>query len=468
MFSVSIYNDFAGDIHRIPQTQRWDLDAREQLTRLRRLDMFQAEILSDPSSAAPSEGIHGADVQRSGTLRPVNQQNETVNVLPPPPPLILDLSPEREGRAAWVVKQRRAAAVEAVKGARLALQDLEDWKAMVLAERVVVTSFLQRADPLQAFTVGRARDGSHDWEDGDSDGYDEGAALTGIDAFGGNWSFLSGAAGPEGVGEVKGEHGRRGSWTTGTMGSSSTDRGDDDGQDPSGGRDSRDRSEPVGFVRALAALDPCMAALRRASSAAAKSEDRLSVAFDLLREHVKSTLIDLMDLETSIPGEGSSGVGGNDDDDDDQGFGGGRAAPSVLLTSAEAAALDVKVCGLLQRLSGSADGDPDDGDENGEGRRDGSWNGTGEWDLRATIGSRRRNTRSLATVYAKSLGGAASATEREVDAAERLTATAMRMVAGAAAGPLLRALDDAYQVRETIHHRHNYGDFCVVTLDVQT
>lgn len=415
--------------------------------------MFQAEILSDPPSAAPSEGFHGAHVQQSATLRPVNQQNEAGNVLSPPP-LILDLSPEREGRAAWAVKQRRAAAVEAVKGARLALQDLEDWKAMVLAERVVVTSFLRRADPLRAFTVGRARDGSHDWEDGDSEGDDEGAALTGIDAFGGNWSFLSGAAGPEGVGEARGGNGRRGSWTTGTLGSSSTDRGDDDGQDPSGGRDSRDRSGPVGFVRALAALDPCMAALRRASSAAAKSEDRLSVAFDLLREHVKSTLIDLMDLETSIPGEGSFGIGGNGDgdDDDDQGFGEGRVAPSALLTSAEAAALDVKVCGLLQRLSGGADGDPDDSGEIGEGRSDGE-NGTGEWDLLATIGNRRRNTRSLATVYARSLGGAASATEREVDAAERLTVNAMRMVAGAAAGPLLRALDDAYQVRETRHNR---------------
>lgn len=409
--------------------------------------------MSDPHRGAPSEGIHGADVKRSGTLRPVDPQTEA-GALPSPPPLLLDLSPEREGRATWAVKQRRGAAIQAVKGAKLALQDLEDWKAMVLAERVAVTSFLRRANPLRAFTVGSTRDGSHDWEDGDSEGDDEGATLTGIDAFGGNWSFLSGAAAPEGVGQVRGENGRRGSWTTDTLGSSSTDRGDGDGQDPSVDRSSRDRSGPVGFVRALAALDPCMAALRRASSAVAKSEDRLSMAFDMLRDHVKSTLIDLMDLETSIPGEGSFGVEGNGDGDgdDDQGLGGGRATPAALLTSAEAAALDAKVCGLVQRLSGGVDDNPNVVDEMGEGHSDGE-DETAKSIGRTLRNLKNRNTRSLATVYARVLGGAASATEREVDAAERLTVNAIRMVAGAAAGPLLRALDDAYQVRDTRHYR---------------
>ena len=414
------------------QTQRWDLDAREPRTRLRRLGKFQADILSDPARVAPGSGAN----ERDGDPRPSEPHVEART----PPPLLLDLSPEREGRAARAVKNRRAAAAEAVKGASIALKDLEDWQRCVLAERAAVTSFLKNADPAQAFAVGNNHGGS-DCEDDE-----EGASLIGVDAFGGSWSFLSAEA------FERGESGRRDSWSgaTGASPDRSEDLGDFRGE----------RGGPIGFVSALAALDPCVGAIRKATSAAMFG-DHLSAAFEMLREHVKSTLIDLMDLETSIPAEGE-GVHGDvdvcsEDEDGERGTVGTGATLSTSFTPDEAAVLDSKIGGLLDRLSGSTaddvNGDDESNQSNDRGRRSGANVGSGGYRSGRRLS---HGTHSLATVYAKGLGDMATLAEAEVETAERLTAIAMRMVVGAVAGPLLRALDDAYQVRSNAGARSRH------------
>lgn len=209
-----------------------------------------------------------------------------------------------------------------------------------------------------------------------------------------------------------------------------------------GGRGERDRAGPAGFIRALAALNPCVGALREAR-AAGKSGDRLSAALETLREHVKATLIDLMDLETSIPGDGedmNDEGGGNgiaNGESGGGGNGGARAEPTLALTATDAGALDVKVVGLMRRLSGGG---------GGGGAGGAAAAGGGGADVEDGDGSEADGPPSLAAVYGDGLGGLATMSEMEVDTTESLTAVALQMVIKAAAGPLLRALDDAYQV----------------------
>ncbi|CAM9357035.1 unnamed protein product, partial [Ectocarpus sp. 13 AM-2016] len=107
--SVHRFVDFALKV------QRWDLDARNHRTRLRRLDKFRSDILSDsPKQPTASDGNDGGNS------------------------LLLDLSPERESGAARAVKGRTKAAAEATKGGKLALRDLEDWRGRISAERAAV------------------------------------------------------------------------------------------------------------------------------------------------------------------------------------------------------------------------------------------------------------------------------------------------------------------------------------------
>ncbi|CAN0236032.1 unnamed protein product, partial [Ectocarpus sp. 12 AP-2014] len=84
------------------------------------------------------------------------------------------------------------------------------------------------------------------------------------------------------------------------------------------------------------------------------------------------------------------------------------------------------------RLSGGGDADGEGDDYSGGGGGGGGGGGP-------------RGPPSLASVYKDGLRGAAAASEAEVDATESLTARALGMVITAAAGPLLWALDDAYQ-----------------------
>lgn len=417
------------------QTQRWDLDARKHRTRLQRLDKFRTNILSDPDRpvAAADNGQHA-----DGDHANVSGDDRRGRVLVPPEPeasaractpLLLDLSPEREGRAAQTTSRRRQSAAEAIKGANLALRDVQDWKESVLAERAAVTAFLREIDPALAFRVGAS------CHDGDIFGHCEGEMLwCEAEVIVANAPYLA----SERIAESKGpgRMGRHGSWATAgawtalassTIASTAhTDREEsaeearrDDGGDSVG----RYGIGAFGFLRALAALDPCVRALRRATRAA-QSGDRMSMALETIREHVKATLIDLMDLETSLPGDGAET---DDQDNENGGRGGGaikKADPVLALTSADAGALDTKVAGLLQRLAGGGAGSGVElhGDDD--------------------AGS----PPSLANVYEKGLGGAATASEAEVDTTESLTAIALRMVVQAAAGPLLWALDDAYQV----------------------
>lgn len=353
-------------------------------------------------------------------------------------PLLLDLSPEREGRAALAVKRRRKAAAEAIRGAKVALQDLGDWKGSVLAERLEVTKFLRDVDPVLAFGVGLSCNGDDTERHGDTK---ETVHWWEADVVVADPSYLAADASIEESHGGRGASpahrlGRHASWAaagafTATAGSTtpSTSPGSTRG---SGAR-------PVGFMLALAALDPCVGALRKATSTT-RSGDHLSTALVTLREHVKATLIDLMDLETSIPGDAvdedddveddDDGGGGGDGSDGSNSFAGVTSEATLALTSAEAGALDVKVAGLLRRLMGGGAGGDRKGVEHG------------------CDGGAKVNTYppSLAHVYGEGLGGAAWASEVEVDVAESLTARALCMVVGAAAGPLLWALDDAYQV----------------------
>eukprot|EP00903_Cladosiphon_okamuranus_P007099 g6898.t1 len=382
--------------------QRWDLEARSHLPRLRHLDKFRSEILSDPD-------------------RPPGASDKSQ---------LLDLSPEREGRAAQAVKRRRKAAAEAVNGAKLALRDLKDWKGGVLAERAAVASFLTPVDPARAFAAGVSCDGAEGKAGGG-----EGAASSPFEAdvVIADPAFLA----AEGFAEAgnDGRLRRHASWagpgaetasSDSSPGSSSTVGSRDGSVEPGrrgGGGGRRSHAPGVGFLRALAALDPCVSALREAKSSA-RTGDRLGMALETLREHVKTTLIDLMDLETSIPGEALDSDGGAEEDEEEGATGDGKssAASILALSSADAGALDVKVAGLVRRLSGSG-GSGGSNDENGG----------------------PRGPPSLASVYEDGLRGAAEASEAEVDNTESLTARAVRMVTRAIAGPMLWALDDALQ-----------------------
>eukprot|EP00752_Nemacystus_decipiens_P011118 g9878.t1 len=401
--------------------QRWDLEARTHRTRLRRLDKFRSEILSDP------------DWPGTAAANTTNNNKS----------LLLDLSPERESRAAQAVKRRRKAAEEAVKGAGLALRDLKDWKASVLAERAAVASFLGLVDPVRTLAAGASCDGAEgEGEEASRGGGGMASSSFEAEVVVADPAFLA----AEGVAEAWSDNGRlrrHASWAgTGadTVSSessptSSSTVGSRDGSVERGGRDGglgghRSRVPGVGFLRALATLDPCVSALREAKSSA-RTGDRLGMALETLREHVKATLIDLMDLETSIPGEALDSDGGGEEEDGAvTGGDRGPAASISALSAADAAALDVKVAGLVRRLSGGGtrgSGSGESGEDNGE----------------DAGGS--RGPPSLASVYGDGLRGAAAASEAEVDTTESLTARAVRMATGAVGGPLLWALDDAYQ-----------------------
>lgn len=414
------------------QMQRWDLEARTHRARLRRLDKFRFTILSD-------------DPNRPGTAASNNNNS-----------LLLDLSPEREGRAFRAVKGRRKAAAEAIKGARLALRDLEDWKGSVLAERAEVASFLRLVDPTRAFAAGASCDADAEGGAGCCGGGGTTASSFEAEVVVADPAFLA----AEGVAEAGSEGGRprrHASWagtgaetassdssptSSSTVGSrdGSIERGARGGSAGGGGGGRRSRAPGVGFLRALAALDPCVGALRGAKSSS-KTGDRLGMALETLREHVRVTLIDLMDLETSIPGEALESDHEEGGGADAAALGGeSPAGPILALTAADAGALDVKVAALVRRLSGGGSGSGDgSGGGSGSGRSSGE---AGE----ASGGS--REPPSLASVYENGLRGAAAASEAEVDTTESLTARAVRMLRRAVAGPMLWALDDAYQVRE--------------------
>jgi len=371
--------------------QRCDLDIRTYRSRLRRLDNFRSDILSDPATAAKGD------------------------------PLLLDLSPEREGRAAQAGKGRRKAAAEAVKGARLALRDLQDWKASVLDERAAVNSFLELVDPARAFVVGASCDGGGGGGADGGVGWGGGArALCEVDVVVADPAFLAAEGGVGAPGSENASLRRHASWTgTGAETESDSSNGSrEESVERAGGVEGGGRVPVAGFLRALAALDPCVSALRDARSSA-KSGDRLGMALETLREHVKVTLIDLMDLETSIPGE----VADASDGEETSNGGGEGAASALALSAAEAVAIDAKVAVLVSRLSGNVVG--------------------------VTSGDGGRGSPgppSLASVYDGGLRGAAEASEAEVDTTESLTARAVCMVTRAVTGPLLWALDDAYQV----------------------
>ncbi len=393
---------------RAHQMQRCDLDVRTHRSRLRRLDNFRSDILSD-LDPPPTTAAKGGD------------------------PLLLDLSPERESRAAHAGKGRRKAAAEAVKGARLALRDLQDWKASVLDERAAVNSFLELVDPARAFVVGASCHGDGGGGDGGDggEGSEGGAAAScEVDVVVADPAFLAAEGGVGAPGSENARLTRHASWT-GTGAETDSDSSNDDSRDGSvdrvggggGGGAGGGRVPAAGFLRALAALDPCVSALRDARSSA-KSGDRLGMALETLREHVKVTLIDLMDLETSIPGEVADSSDGEEMANGGGGGGGDKAPPAFALSAGEAAALDAKVAVLVRRLSGSVvTGGGDDGGRGAPGPP------------------------SLASVYEGGLRGAAEASEAEVDTTESLTARAVCMVTRAVTGPLLWALDDAYQVR---------------------
>lgn len=392
-----------------PQAQKWDLDALDHLKRMQRLDHFREEILSDV--ARGGGGDRGGKI-RSRSSRDSNTEGDS---------LLLDLSPERLGTAARVVKSRRKAATEALKGAQVALRNIREWKRQVLAERETVSTFLREFDPALAFSPGPSCNGGGD--NGDSGGRVKDGRKTG-----GEESIHYRAEADvvicdprlaEDEDELGNNRGYAGTLRVDSKGVLSAGT-----LAPREGRDADDEddasSRQVGFSRAHAALIPGARALQEAE-AVAGSGDRLSAALDTLREHVKATLIDLMDLETSLPGN----AGDDDDDDDDDNNGGiegeirdpqgGGAAAAVALSPEGATSLDLKIGGLVRRLSGDARVD-DDGPP------------------------------SLANLYSEGLGGAAAASEAEVDATESLTARALAVMIEATAGPFLSALDNAYQV----------------------
>lgn len=457
---------------RTHQMQSWDLDVRTHRARLRRLDNFRFDILSDPATTTSQQPAAAATTAQ---------------------PLLLDLSPdERESRAAGAVKGRRKAAAEAIKGVKLALRDLEDWTGLVVAERAVVVAFLDLVDPALAFVAGASCDAAAGAGEvcaaagvgvgvaaaaaGGGGGGGDGSTGSGggvgvmtprdVDVVVADPSFLAAerggasggsdaAAAAAGAGmNEDGRLRRPASWAgtgpeasapkTSTISSRSREGSVEGHHGVGGGGGSR--RPAVGFLRALGALDPCVSALREARSSATTG-DRLSLALETLREHVKVTLIDLMDLETSIPGDAGEDSDGDDSGDDNDGDSGGKkcaAARSALaLSSADAGALDVKVAGLVRRLSGgrvsgsSSNGISGGGDYNSNTTGGGGGEGTS-----------RGGPPSLANVYEDGLQGAAAASETEVDTTESLTARALGMVTRAVAGPMLWALDDAYQVGE--------------------
>lgn len=453
----------------ITQAQRWDFDAHEHRTRLRRLDKFRAAILSDPATPPPAtsstgdQRANGDGCERERALVPSDGSDTLARRSPP---LLLDLSPEREGRASRAVQRRRTAAAEAVKGANRALEDLRDWKAGILAERKAVTAFLRELDPCLAFVAGAACNGDHD---GDAEAARSTKSMMGCDAdiVVTDPAYLAAEAAAHAGRDISREEcvtmGRygswaaTGSWTAAGVTSSPTPSADEgassgggaEGGDDDGGGDRRDRSWGDGrgrlFADACARMDPSLATLLAATSTA-RSRGRLDGALETLREHVKATLIDLMDLETSIPGGGASTSDDDDGEVSSRGIGdvgpsgdGAEAQPlSVALTSVDAGALDVKVAGLLRRLAGGgrtvagvdADRNSDEKEEGSGSSRDG-----------------QGIPPSLADLYGNGLGHAATMSEVEVDTAESRAAIAIRAAVAAAAGPFLWALDDAYQVR---------------------
>lgn len=427
------------------------------------MDKFRTEILSEPynpaaavATAATATTVSSTDTntsQRAGAGLCAGggsgnepEQSDTHALALVSPPLLLDLSPEREGRASRVVKRREKAATEAVRGARLALQDLEEWKESVLAERQVVSAFLRGVDLIGALSAGAACDS-------DEHGEGDGATSLQADVVIADQYFLSRERhcgrdyeSARIVHRLARSMSGAGIPSPDSSAATSTSPSDSEGSSEGGrrnsgdrGRGNRDRAGPVGFLRALAALNPCVGALREAR-VAGRSGERLSTALETLREHVKATLIDLMDLETSIPegGEATNGEDGGNDIGNGEGGGGGngsaRAEPTLTLTATDAGALDVKIAGLLRRLSGGRGGDG------------GAEAAGGGADVEGGDGGEAGCPLSLATVYGDGLGGLAMTSEMEVDTAESLTAMALQMVTKAAAGPLLRALDDAYQV----------------------
>lgn len=341
--------------------------------------------------------------------------------------------PEVDGRYSQAVARRKKAAAEALKGAEIALKNLSDWKSMMLAERDAVTGFLRSGDRVLAFSPGKACGG------GSGGGIGDGRAADRPD------KTLAGEAvaevvinDPDLIEDEKDEDARTSVGPPGQDSASSTmivvrppapgaTPAADGRRNPIGGHD-EDAGTPCGFSRALEALGPCVIALEKAVAASA-SGDRLKASLDSMREHIRTTLIDLMDLELCFPGR-SGGAEANEGaisdaesimacDDNGQDA---ESAEMTPLSSEDAGTLDTKVTALVQRLSGGSD--PAGSNAGGSGNHE----------------------PSLRSLYEDGLRGAAAASEAEVDATERLVAATQEAVSEAVSGPFLWSLDDAYQV----------------------
>lgn len=412
------------------------MDALDLRKRMLQLKNFRLDILS--RAAGGDEEGHGYP----RGLTPAGSESNG-NVQSPP---LLDMSSETEGVSLLVIGRRRKAAAEVEKGAELTLRDLDDWRRKILAEREAATEFLRSVDHALAFAPGKSCGEGHSAEN------DRMRNMTGtllpvpceaevvindprVIEYESEEEVSQGGVNPFRIDRNDIPSSIMQLFDPET--SSSEDQGA--GDDTDGGREGSARNwtiEANGFARASKVLEPCAEKVKRAV-AAAGSGDRLRAALDSLREHVKATLIDLMDLETSIPSDSC------DDLEDIPVETGGEVieAPqekdshdeeTPTLSSQDAAALDVKVGALLRRLNGKAD--PKEADRDGDSEA---------------------HPPSLESLYMDGLGGAAAASESEVDATERLLSLALADVIEAISGSFLGALDDAYQVSTALSDSFN-------------
>ncbi|CAN0027278.1 unnamed protein product, partial [Discosporangium mesarthrocarpum] len=387
------------------KVRTWDLNARDHILRLQELEDCQAKILSSPW--------------------PLANKPSTTDSRP-----LLELSPRREGSVARAVRRRTKIATALAAAMESALGELDVRQGACLAERARALRFLRVTSPGLAFAPWRdawgQRSGAVGGGMGDDDDSNGGGGHREIQTEVVTSSAMGGAeAGPGGERGGRGKSGGEVTLTAGlkTWWESHEERLPGsamplhDWQQQRRG-DGQGQGQGQGGVCPLpvADLEWCLGALREVVAMAGR-RDRLGAALEALRDHVKATLIDLMDLETSIP-EDRGGGGGS----------GGGGGESEAFTVEDSRVLDAKVTSLLGRLGGDGGG----GVSGAVGRRG----------VRGVVGG---GAGSLASVYHEVLSLGAEEAEVEAEAAEDLVARALGATLEIVGGKFLGAVDDTYQ-----------------------
>ncbi|CAM9496043.1 unnamed protein product, partial [Choristocarpus tenellus] len=133
----------------------WDLNAREHIQQLNKLDTYRSDILVGLRGGTKMSPSKGDQEDGDGVSGGADHSGKGQDTPTPGPTLLLDLSSRWEDDVAQAVERRGEVAATSLGGMEVALAKLEEHRTVLIVERREVVEFLWSLDPALAFSPGR-------------------------------------------------------------------------------------------------------------------------------------------------------------------------------------------------------------------------------------------------------------------------------------------------------------------------